>query len=484
MGLAASRREAIVRGVGRLFGEPGSGGAVTESPVAPGEPVAFPDKELLRVCVHCGLCLPFCPTYKALNLEADSPRGRIYQMIMVAKGQVPPDDPNFRLHMFRCLDCRACETACPSGVQYGRLIESARSLIPPANTTERLARRFVLDDLLDSPALLKVAGTGTRLYQRSGLQTAMRATGALRLAPRLRRMDSMLPKLVGSLVDGDLPAFVPAVGLPRYRVAFLRGCVASQFFPQTNRSTVAVLAANGCDVYTPPEQGCCGALQNHSGDREAALAMARHNIDVFERVDPDFVVTNSAGCGSTMKEYGFLLADDPKYAARAAAFAAKVRDVTELLALLPLVAPTHEVRRRVAYQDACHLGHGQKVKLQPRQVLRVIPGLELVELPKSDWCCGSAGIYNVTQPALSEEILELEAGQHRRHRGGHRGGQQPWLSAADRARIARARSVGANGPPHRPAGRGVRPQGGVASAPPAPRRDSGVTRSAVLVAFW
>ncbi|MHB1004514.1 MAG: (Fe-S)-binding protein [Chloroflexota bacterium] len=404
VGLAASKHKVIGRGAERLRVAL-SGGAAMESPVVAGEPVAFPDKELLRVCVHCGLCLPFCPTYKALNLEADSPRGRIYQMIMVAKGLVAPDDPNFRLHMFRCLDCRACETACPSGVQYGRLIEAARSLIPPANTTERLARRFVLDGLLDSPALLKVAGTATRLYQRSGLQKVVRATGALRVVPPLRRMESMLPKLVGSLVDGDLPAFVPAEGLPRYRVALLRGCVASQFFPQTNRSTVAVLAANGCDVYTPSEQGCCGALQNHSGDREAALAMARHNIDVFERVDPDFIITNSAGCGSMMKEYGFLLADDPDYAARGAAFAARVRDVTELLALLPLVAPTHAVKRRVAYQDACHLGHGQKVKEQPRQVLRGIPGLDLVDLPQSDWCCGSAGIYNVTQPALSEEIL-------------------------------------------------------------------------------
>jgi glycolate oxidase iron-sulfur subunit len=218
-------------------------------------------------------------------------------------------------------------------------------------------------------------------------------------------MESMLPKLEGSLVEGELPPFAPAQGERRARVAFLRGCVAAQFFPQTNRSTIAALVVNGCDVYTPPEQGCCGALQNHAGDRATALAFARHNIDVFERVEPDFVVVNAAGCGSMMKEYGHILADDPAYATRAAAFSAKVRDISELLAGLGIRAPVRPVRRRVAYQDACHLWHGQKIKEPPRQVLAAIPGLELVTLPESDWCCGSAGTYNVTQPDLSEQIL-------------------------------------------------------------------------------
>ncbi len=366
----------------------------------------FPDQELLRQCVHCGLCLPFCPTYRVLGQEADSPRGRIYQMRLVAEGKVDAADPHFRKHIFQCLDCRACETACPSGVQYGRLIEAARSIIPPENRREEVARKTILARLIDSRSLLAAAGTAARLYQRSGLQKAVRATGLLRVATPLKRMESMLPDLKGSLMGDELPSFVRAQGERRGRVAFLTGCVASQFFPQTNRSTVAVMAANGYDVFIPRDQGCCGALQNHSGDRETAIRLAKHNIDVFERSMPDYIVVNAAGCGSMMKEYGDLLRGDPQYGERAKAFSAKVRDISELLALQPLRPPTHPVRRRVTYQDACHLAHGQRVRKQPRELLRAIPGLELVEMKESDWCCGSAGIYNVTQPELSEKILD------------------------------------------------------------------------------
>ncbi len=409
LGLLARQRQAVGGLIRRLFAA-ARGRFSAHAPSATAHAgaaatVAFPDAELIRQCVHCGLCLPYCPTYRALGLEADSPRGRIYQMKLVAQGKIDPADPHFRQHISRCLDCRACETACPSGVQYGRLVEAARSLIPPAGRAERMARRVLLAGLLDSPRLLAMAGAGARLYQRSGLQMLVRGSGALRLAPALRRMDAMLPQLRGALLAGPLPPFVPAQGERRCRVGFLRGCVAAEFFPETNHSTIAVLAANGCDVFTPPEQGCCGALQNHSGDRETAKALARRNIDVFERLDLDYVVANAAGCGSMMKEYGALLADDPAYAARAAAFAARVRDVCELLAALPLRPPRHEVRRRAAYQDACHLGHGQKVREAPRQVLRAIPGLQLVELREADWCCGSAGIYNLAQPQLSAQIL-------------------------------------------------------------------------------
>lgn len=381
--------------------EPNGRGAAVQARPA----VYFPDHELIRQCVHCGLCLPFCPTYRVLGLEADSPRGRIYQMKLVAEGRIDPADPRFRRHMFQCLDCRACETACPSGVQYGRLIEAARSIIPPVNATERVARKVVLGGVINSPRILAVAGLGARLYQRAGLQKLVRSTGVLGVARTLERMEAMLPRLKGSLVEGRLPAFVPAQGERRARVGLLSGCVASQFFPETNRATVAVLATNGCDVLVPPEQGCCGALQNHSGDRETATAMARHNIRVFEKLNPDYIVVNAAGCGSMMKEYGELLREDPAYAERARAFSARVRDITELLAELPLRPPPHPVRRRVTYQDACHLAHGQKVRKQPREILQAIPGLELVEMKESDWCCGSAGIYNVTQPDLSEMIL-------------------------------------------------------------------------------
>lgn len=401
-GLLLSRRQAVVHLARRLYwrGEDNPAPSFTVA-----QSVRFPDAELIRACVHCGLCLPFCPTYRALGLEADSPRGRIYQMKLVARGEVSPADPKFRLHIYRCLDCRACETACPSGVQYGKLVEAARSIIPPRSGVERAGRDLALAKVVGSARVLAVAGTGARLYQRSGAQALVRASGVLRVAPALQRMEAMLPKLEGRLVEGQLPEFVPARGERRARVAMLRGCVAAQFFPQTNRSTIAVLVANGCDVFVPADQGCCGALQNHAGDRATALAFARHNIEVFERVEPDLVVVNAAGCGSTMKEYGHLLADDPAYAARAAAFSAKVRDVSEALVELGLRPPSRPVRRRVAYQDACHLWHGQKVKEPPRALLSAIPGLELVKLPESDWCCGSAGTYNVTQPALSEQIL-------------------------------------------------------------------------------
>ncbi len=405
LGLLCGQRRAVGKAVAQLRNASRGRSPARPPAVGAGEAVAFPDSELLRQCVHCGLCLPFCPTYRALGLEADSPRGRIYQMKLVAQGKVDPSDPHFRRHISRCLDCRACETACPSGVQYGRLVEAARSLIPPAGPSEAAARRLLLAGLLDSPRLLAVAGAGARLYQRSGAQALVRSSGALRLAPPLRRLDGMLPELRGPLLAGSLPPFVAAQGERRCRVGLLRGCVAAQFFPETNRSTIAVLAANGCDVFTPPEQGCCGALQNHSGDRETAKALARRNVDAFERLAVDYVVTNAAGCGSMLKEYGELLKDDPVYAARAAAFAAKVRDVCELLAALPLRPPQRELRYRVTYQDACHLGHGQRIREAPRRLLRAIPGLELVELREADWCCGSAGIYNLTQPRLSEQIL-------------------------------------------------------------------------------
>jgi glycolate oxidase iron-sulfur subunit len=379
----------------------------SELPYGPTNPaVPFPDSELIRACVHCGLCLPFCPTYNVLGLEADSPRGRIYQMKLVTEGKVEPSDPHFRKHIYQCLDCRACETACPSGVQYGRLVEGARSIIPPENRVERVTRKVALGGMLNSPGALKVVGTGSRIYQRSGLQSAVRSSGVLKAAPQLRRMDDMLPTLRGSVVETPLPAVVEAKGERKHTVAFLSGCVAAEFYPETNRSTVAVLAMNGCEVITPPGQGCCGALANHSGDRGAALEMAKHNIALFERTGAEYIVVNAAGCGSMLKEYGSLLKGDPEWGERARAFSSRVRDITELLAALPLEPPTHSVNGTVTYQDACHLAHGQKVKAAPRAVLNAIPGLKLVEMNQSDWCCGSAGTYNLTQPELSEQILE------------------------------------------------------------------------------
>jgi glycolate oxidase iron-sulfur subunit len=342
-----------------------------------------------------------------LGHEADSPRGRIYQIRQVYEGKISAADPDFREHIYACLDCRACQTACPSGVQYGAIIEAARAVADPVNPSEKTVGRAILGTVFTRPRLLDIAGFGLRLYQRSGLQRIVRGTGALRMLPsRLREMESMLAPAQGGLRRWSAPHVTPARGEVRYRVGFIEGCIMPQMFGETNAATVRVLAANGCVVYSPPAQTCCGALQMHTGDRPTAQDLARRNVDAFEGLGLDAIIINAAGCGSTLKEYGQLLRDDPRYAVRAAAFARKVKDVSEFLASIELVEPTRPVRKRVTYQDACHLVHGQGIRNQPRQVLRQIPGLELVEMQDSDVCCGSAGIYNLTHPELSVELLE------------------------------------------------------------------------------
>jgi len=365
------------------------------------------DKKLLKECVHCGLCLDYCPTYRVLGHEADSPRGRIYQVRQVYEGKVSPDNLDFRQHIFACLDCRACQTACPSGVQYGAIIEAARAIADPVDPTEKTVGRAILGSVFTRPRLLDLAGFGLRLYQRSGLQTLTRKAGVLRVLPqRLREMEAMLAPTQGGLFRWRAPVVTPARGTARYRVGFVEGCVMSQFFSDTNAATVRVLAANGCAVHSPPRQGCCGALQMHTGDRSVARDLARKNIDAFSPLQLDAIIINAAGCGSTLKEYGHLLADDPAYAERAADFAARVKDVSEFLASIDLVPPTRAVPMKVTYQDACHLVHGQGIRNQPRQLLRAIPGLELVEMSDSDVCCGSAGIYNLTHPDVSVQLLD------------------------------------------------------------------------------
>lgn len=368
---------------------------------------ALLDKELLKQCVHCGLCLDACPTYNVLGHEADSPRGRIYQVRQVYEGRISPDDVNFREHIYACLDCRACQTACPSGVQYGQIVEAARAVAPPPSPAERTIGRAILGSIFTRKPLLEVAGLGLRLYQRSGLQAAFRRAGALRLLPhRLAEMESMLGPVQGAVRRFVPPTVTPSMsGRARQRVGFIEGCIMPQFFGDTNAATLRVLAANEIEVHTPSAQVCCGALHMHTGDRETARNLARKNVDAFEALDLDFIVVNAAGCGSTLKEYGHLLSDDPAYADRARAFAVRVKDVTEVLSAIPLRPPTHAVNMRITYQDPCHLAHGQGIRAQPRDILRQIPGLELVEMKESDTCCGSAGIYNVTHPDLSQRIL-------------------------------------------------------------------------------
>jgi glycolate oxidase iron-sulfur subunit len=371
-------------------------------------------RSLIKACVHCGLCLDYCPTYRLLGNELDSPRGRVYQIRALSEGRISADDPNFRLHIYRCLDCRACETACPSGVDYGRLVEAARAEIPAASSAEKTTRGVVLGKVFTSPAALTALGTATRLYQRSGVQRAVRGSGVLNLLPgplkKLGEMESMLPDMQGPVLAGRLPERVDPWGgrPPVLRVAFISGCVAAQFFSETNEATVRVLARNGMEVLVPRSQKCCGALHVHAGERGTAQALARHNVATFERTGADYYVINAAGCGSTLKEYGELLEHDPVWAERAHAFASKVRDINELLGSVDLNTDFGRIEKTVTYQDACHLAHGQRIREQPRKLIQSIPGIKLVEMNESDFCCGSAGIYNLTHPEMAQKLLELK----------------------------------------------------------------------------
>jgi glycolate dehydrogenase iron-sulfur subunit len=384
--------------------------------------------DLMRQCIHCGFCLPTCPTYAVLGVEMDSPRGRIYQMQAVAEGRMEIS-PEFVEHMYCCLGCRACETACPSGVQFGKLIEAAREQIQiqvedfdldesrsPAleSRTERLLRRFFFDVMLPSRFVTTLVFGGLKVYQRSGLQALAQRSGLLDrvnelptpFQGKLKMPEALMPAARGDILSRPIAEYTPAMGEKRYRVGFVSGCIMDQVYRDINEATIRVLTANGCEVVTPPQQQCCGALHVHAGEAERGRQLARHNIDVFEPYACDFIIINSAGCGSNLKEYGHLLRDDALYAGRAEAFSAKVKDISEFLVSIDLNHEMGEVRRTVAYHDACHLFHGQKVKQQPRDLLRAIPGLTIVPLKEAEWCCGSAGIYNITNQEMAAQLLE------------------------------------------------------------------------------
>ncbi|MFA9477974.1 (Fe-S)-binding protein [Phycisphaerales bacterium AB-hyl4] len=379
-------------------------------------------------CVHCGLCLPACPTYTENGLEADSPRGRIVLMKALADGKIEPTE-SVRHHLDLCLDCRACETACPSGVVYHELIEETRErLDTPAKPT--LTDRFMqamFFHLLTRPTRLKLSLLPARLLQRLGLWPIITR---LPLPRPLAKMQQMLPA-AGPLWPRSLAPHYPPTPTsppsrskaqrrsgspesppnqtPPKRVALLAGCVGSVLFNDVNRQTVALLQLAGCEVYVPRAQQCCGAIHHHGGNIEAARKMAKANIDAMLEIDGkpiDAIVNNAAGCGAMLKEYDHLLRDDPAYADKAKAFARKTRDITELLVELDLPTPEHAVNRTVAYHDACHLAHGQRVVDPPRRLLASIPGLKLVPLPESTMCCGAAGTYNLTQPEMARQLGE------------------------------------------------------------------------------
>jgi glycolate oxidase iron-sulfur subunit len=364
-----------------------------------------PDKDLLADCVHCGFCLPACPTYVLWGEEMDSPRGRIYMMQKASDGQAPLDQ-NFRLHMDNCLGCMACMTACPSGVQYDKLIEDTRAQVErniPRTLEDSLFRRLLFATF-PYPARLRMMAAPLFLYQRSGLQALVRSSGLLKFVPqRFAAMETLLPT-VPAHFTWKMPSRTAPTSTPRRRVGMLAGCVQQVFFSHVNAATARVLAAEGCEVLTPQNQPCCGALMVHSGLEEQAAAMARTMIEIFDRENVDTVVINAAGCGSTMKEYGHLLRDDPHWADRARAFSAKCKDITEILCELTPVAPRHPLALRIAYHDACHLRHAQGIHQQPRQLLAGIPRLEVAEIAEPTLCCGSAGVYNLLHPEPAQQL--------------------------------------------------------------------------------
>ena len=366
----------------------------------------------LQNCIHCGFCLPVCPTYIATGQESESPRGRLHLIRAVLDGRVEPTD---RLlgHLDLCLQCRACETACPSNVPYGRIMEDARAATMARGVTARprawTLRSFVLRHVLARRRVLRAVLAPGRLHTRSGLQRLVRGPLRRWLPARVVALEAQTPVL-------DRKPFRDSGVLARpeqarTRVAMLTGCVQGELYPQTHEATVRVLARLGCEVVAPPEQLCCGALHAHAGDVGTARALARRNIAAFEAAGAEAVIVNAAGCGATMKEYGRLLRDDPRWAERAERLANSVRDVLEFVAPLTrqdLAAGLGELNLDVTLQDACHLAHGQGIREAPRDILRAIPGLRLHEMQTPDRCCGSAGIYALVQPAMSATVLEAK----------------------------------------------------------------------------
>ncbi len=397
--------------LGATRGASGEHGPSAPAPVSLGLP-AFddhhpPDAALVADCVHCGFCLPACPTYALWGEEMDSPRGRIQLMSQGLAGE--PMSDSMVTHFDRCLGCMACVPACPSGVQYDRLIEATRAQVERRHrrpAAERALREAIFA-LFPYPRRLRLLRGPLAAYQRSGLQGLLRRSGLLnRLAPSLATMEEIAPPVHRTR---PLPERVGSRGPRRATVGMLTGCVQAAFFPEVNAATVRVLAMEGCDVVIPRRQGCCGALSVHSGREEEAQSFARKLIDAFSDAGVERVVVNAAGCGSSMKEYADLLVDDPDYAERAARFAAGVRDVSELLAELGPVAPRHPLDVTVAYHDACHLANAQGIRTQPRDLLRGIPGLELREIADAELCCGSAGVYNLLNPGPAAELADRKA---------------------------------------------------------------------------
>ncbi|HEY9749647.1 MAG TPA: heterodisulfide reductase-related iron-sulfur binding cluster [Allocoleopsis sp.] len=373
-----------------------------------------PDPKLIDACVHCGFCLTTCPSYRVIGKETDSPRGRIYLMDAIEEGKAPLSEASVQ-HFDTCLGCLACTTACPSGVQYDKLIAATRPQIErnySRSLSDRLLRRLIFS-LFPYPERLRLLLGPLGIYQQSGLQKLVRSLGWLKqISPQLAAMESLLPQVTLKSFQNPIPTLIPAQGQQRYRVGMILGCVQRLFFPDVNEATVRVLTANGCEVVVPPGQGCCSALPAHQGQEQQAQAIARQMIDSFEGTNIDFIIINAAGCGHTLKEYGHILQDDPLYREKAKAFASKVRDVQEFLVAVGLTAKLSPLQAQplpLVYHDACHLLHGQKISVPPRQLLQQIPGVQLREPIDGALCCGSAGVYNMLQPEVADELGQQKA---------------------------------------------------------------------------
>jgi glycolate oxidase iron-sulfur subunit len=374
------------------------------------------DYSVLQQCMHCGFCLPTCPTYVATRLEKNSPRGRIALMRGIADGALTVT-PSFGEEMYFCLGCLACVTACPAGVDYAQLFETARADVERSgvlqNPSRDWTRRLLLGQLFTRPRLLRIVGRALWFYQAAGLQALVRGLGLTRVLPkRIRALETQTPGIEARFSHELIPPVLKPTGTPVYRVGLLTGCVQDLAFASINRDTAEVLVRNGCEVHTPPVQFCCGSLHAHNGELGLARQLARRNLDLFPLTELDAIITNAAGCGSHLKTYDRLLADDAEYVERARDWSRKVKDISEWLEATGWKLPKTPLKsagapkRRITYHEACHLCHGQKISRQPREILRSLPGVELRELPEATWCCGSAGIYNLTQPDMSRTLQE------------------------------------------------------------------------------
>lgn len=371
------------------------------------------DYSIVQQCMHCGLCLPTCPTYDATKLERNSPRGRISLMRSIADGELEATRA-FADEMYFCLGCLACMTACPAGVNYAELFEHARAEAESSEVLTSPWRRFIrwitLKWLFMDHSRLQLLGLLMRFYQQTGVQWLVRNSGVMRLFPRrMRELEAMTPTIQPRFSEELIaPRTLPESGPVKYRVALLTGCAQDLIFSDVNRDTLEVLVQNGCEVVTPSNQPCCGSLHAHNGEWDAAKGLARRQIDLLPPENFDAIITNAAGCGSHLKHYASLLKDDERYSEKAEEWDCKVKDIHEWLVEIGcrVPKPGASCRQEVTYHEACHLCHGQKITSQPREILKSIPGLSLTELPESNWCCGSAGIYNIVQPEMANELLD------------------------------------------------------------------------------